>query len=263
MGHDPTPCKGAGRALVATDATPDGSAVRAGSPPGWTAPPGKREDTPGTRVDSMQFDFDALAPADRYKLMVSVIVPRPIAWVVTQNEAGLVNAAPYSFFNGVGGDPPLVTISIEGRPGGGLKDTAANIARSGQFVINLVSDAMAKAMVVTAIDFAPSISEVTEAELATFPSTRIAPPRIADSPVAFECERYQTVELPHERHLVIGRILAMHIDEANMENVERLYVDTPKLDLVGRMHGRGWYTRTRDQFEQPRIPVETWKRAAE
>ncbi len=87
--------------------------------------------------------------------MVSTIVPRPIAWVVTQSETGLVNAAPYSFFNGVGGDPPLITISIEGRPGGGLKDTAANIARSGQFVVNLVSDAMAQSMVVTAIDFDP------------------------------------------------------------------------------------------------------------
>ena len=215
----------------------------------------------------MEFDFETLAAADRYKLMVSVIVPRPIAWVVTQSETGLVNAAPYSFFNGVGGDPPLVTISIEGRPGGGLKDTAVNIARSGEFVINLVNDAMAEAMVVTAIDFDPTVSEVTEAGLATLPSHRIAPPRIALSPVAFECVRYQTVELPHERHLVIGRILAMHIDEADMENVERHYVDTPKLDLVGRMHGRGWYTRTRDRFEQPRIPVETWKgggkRAAE
>ncbi len=210
----------------------------------------------------MEFDFGTLAAADRYKLMVSTIVPRPIAWVVTQSEAGLVNAAPYSFFNGVGGDPPLITISIEGRPGGGLKDTAANIARSGQFVVNLVSDAMAKAMVVTAIDFDPTVSEVAEAGLATLPSSKVAPPRIAESPVAFECERYQTVELPHERHLVIGRILAMHIDAAAMENIERYYVDTPKLDLVGRMHGRGWYTRTRDQFEVPRIPVETWKRRA-
>ena len=132
----------------------------------------------------MEFDFDALPPGDRYKLMVSTIVPRPIAWVVTQNEAGLVNAAPYSFFQGVGGNPPLVTVSIEGRPGGGLKDTAANIARSGQFVINLVSDAMTQAMVVTAIDFDPTVSEVAEAELATLPSTRIAPPRIAAVEVA-------------------------------------------------------------------------------
>jgi flavin reductase (DIM6/NTAB) family NADH-FMN oxidoreductase RutF len=211
----------------------------------------------------MEFDFDSLPARDRYKLMVSTIVPRPIAWVVTQNEDGLVNAAPYSFFQGVAGDPPLIVISIEGRPGGGLKDTAVNIARSGQFVINMVSDAMAQAMVVTAIDFDPATSEITEASLTTLPSVRIAPPRIADSPVAFECERYQTIELPYDRHLVLGRILMMHIAESDMENVERLYVDTPKLDLVGRMHGLGMYTRTRDLFEVPRIPLDKWKRAAE
>ena len=146
-----------------------------------------------------------------------------------------------------------------------MKDTATNIAHSGQFVVNLVSEAMAQSMVVTAIDFDPTVSEVLEAELATLPSSRITPPRIADSPVAFECERYQTVELPHDRHLVIGRIVMMHIAEDAMQDVERFYVDTPKLDLVGRMHGGGWYTRTRDQFEVPRIPVEGWKkkRAAE
>jgi flavin reductase (DIM6/NTAB) family NADH-FMN oxidoreductase RutF len=118
-------------------------------------------------------------------------------------------------------------------------------------------------MVVTAIDFDPATSEITEASLTTLPSVRIAPPRIADSPVAFECERYQTIELPYDRHLVLGRILMMHIAESDMENVERLYVDTPKLDLVGRMHGLGMYTRTRDLFEVPRIPLDKWKRAAE
>jgi flavin reductase (DIM6/NTAB) family NADH-FMN oxidoreductase RutF len=211
----------------------------------------------------MEIDFDALAVPDRYKLLVSTVVPRPIAWIVTQNEAGLVNAAPYSFFQAIGAAPPLLMVSIEGRTGGGLKDTAANIARSGQFVINLVSYAMTEAMVVTAIEFDPAISEVDEAKLATLPSTRIAPPRIADSPVAFECERYQTVELPHDRHLVLGRILTMHIAEDAMENLERNYVDTPKLDLVGRMNGPGMYARTRDVYEVPRIPLDTWKRAAE
>jgi flavin reductase (DIM6/NTAB) family NADH-FMN oxidoreductase RutF len=210
----------------------------------------------------MQFDFGALDARDRYKLMVSTILPRPIAWVVTQSEAGLVNAAPYSFFQGVGGDPPLITISIEGRPGGGRKDTAVNIRQSGQFVVNLVNEAMSQSMVVTAIDFDPTVSEVAEAELAVLPSVRITPPRIADSPVAFECETYQIVELPHERDLVIGRILHMHVADEAVMDAERCYIDTPKLDLVGRMHGRGWYTRTRDQFEKPRIPVAEWKRGA-
>ena len=211
----------------------------------------------------MQFDFEKLAAKDRYKLMVSTILPRPIAWVVTQSPDGIVNAAPYSFFNGVGGDPPLITVSIEGRGNGVRKDTSVNIRQSGQFVVNLVNDAIAAKMVVTAIDFAPDISEVTEAQLTTTPSAIVKPPRILESPVAFECELYQIVELPHDRDLVIGRILAMHIADEAVLDAERCYVDTPKLDLVGRMHGGGWYSRTRDRFELPRIPVAQWKRAAE
>jgi len=209
----------------------------------------------------MQFDFAEISAKDHYKLMVSTILPRPIAWVVTQSAAGLVNAAPYSFFNGVGGDPPL--ISIEGRGDGPRKDTSVNIRGSGQFVVNLVSDAIARDMVVTAIDFAPGVSEVTEARLTTTPSVLVKPPRIAESPVAFECELYQIVELPHCRDLVIGRIFYMHVADEAVQDAERCYIDTPKLDLVGRMHGGGWYSRTRDRFEIPRIPVAEWKRQAE
>ena len=211
----------------------------------------------------MQYDFATVSAKDRYKLMVSTILPRPIAWVVTQSACGLVNAAPYSFFNGVGGDPPLISISIECRGDGARKDTAVNIRDCGQFVVNLVSEALAQDMVVTAIDFAPPVSEVTEARLATAPSVLVKPPRIAASPVAFECETYQIVELPHGRDLVIGRILYMHVMDEAVSDAERCYIDTPSLDLVGRMHGGGWYSRTRDRFEIPRIPVESWTRPAE
>ncbi len=210
----------------------------------------------------MLFDFDAIAARDRYKLIVGTVVPRPIAWVVTRSADGVVNAAPYSFFNGVGGDPPLLVISIEGLGDGRRKDTANNIRQSGQFVINLVNAADADAMVVTAVDFDPATSEVEMAGLATLPCSKIAVPRLANSPVAFECVHYQTVELPGERDLVLGRIVAMHIADEAVLDAERCYIDTPKLDLVGRMHGRGWYTRTRDQFEIPRMSVAEWKPAA-
>ena len=205
----------------------------------------------------MQFDFGALSDRDRYKLLVSTVVPRPIAWVVTQSAAGVVNAAPYSFFNAISGDPPLLAVSIEGR-NGAWKDTAANIRHSGQFVVNLVNDAMSAAMVVTAIDFAPSVSEVAEAKLATLPSVKVAPPRIAESPVAFECETFQTIELPGRRDLVLGRVVMMHVADDAVMDAARCYIDTPKLDLVGRMHGGGWYTRTTDLFEVPRIADDQW-----
>ncbi len=208
----------------------------------------------------MLFDFDSLSAKDRYKMMVSTIVPRPIAWVVTQSAAGMVNAAPYSFFNAVSNDPPLLTVSMGGRSPGEHKDSAANIREGGQFVVNLVSEAMSAAMVVTAIEFDPGRSEVAEAGLQTVPSMRVAPPRIAGSPVAFECERYQVIDLPNNS-LVLGRILCMHVADAAVLDAARCYVDTPKLDLVGRMHGGGWYARTHDLFETPRITVAEWERA--
>jgi flavin reductase (DIM6/NTAB) family NADH-FMN oxidoreductase RutF len=211
----------------------------------------------------MQFDFATLAPVDCYKLMVSTIVPRPIAWVVTTDANGGVNAAPFSFFNALSGSPPLVVIGVGGRDDGTPKDTAANIRRSGQFVVNLVNEATVPAMVVTAADFEPGVDELVQAGLTTLRSVKIAPPRIAESPVAFECELFQTIALPGERDLVLGRIVMMHIADEAMLDAARHYVDTPKLNLVGRMHGSGWYSRTGDQFEVKRIAAKDFKRAAE
>ena len=211
----------------------------------------------------MQFDFAALPPGDAYKLMVSTIVPRPIAWVVTQDAAGRVNAAPYSFFNALSGAPPLVALGIGGRDDGRPKDTAANIRATGQFVVNLVSEAMVPAMVVTAADFETGVDELIQGGLTPAASVRVAPPRIAESPVAFECEHFQTIALPGERDLVLGRIVTMHIDDAAMLDVARRYVDTPKLNLVGRMHGGGWYARTGDRFEVKRVSPQDVAKAAE
>ncbi len=224
----------------------------------WTPPPRRamlRQQRPGGR---MQFDFDALSAKDRYKLITSTVVPRPIAWVVTQSAAGVVNAAPYSFFNAVSNDPPLLSVSMGSPRPGADKDSAANIREGGQFVVNLVNEASTAAMVVTAIEFGPETSEVAQAGLATVPSLRVAPPRIAGSPVAFECERYQVIDLPNGS-LVLGRILCLHVADEAVLDADRCYIDTPKLDLVGRMHGGGWYARIRDQFEIPRLSVAEWE----
>ena len=187
----------------------------------------------------MLFDFDTLSAQDRYKLLVSTVGPRPIAWVVTQDMNGLVNAAPFSFFNAISGDPPLVIIGIGGRKPGDAKDTGNNIRETGQFVVNLVSDANAKAMNVTAIDFPPGIDEIREAGLTTIPSTKIKVPRIAESPVAFECERFMNIDLGVDRTLVIGRVLAVHVRDDCVLNPARCHIDNEKLDLIGRLHGAG------------------------
>lgn len=206
----------------------------------------------------MLFDFDAISLQDRYKLLVSTIVPRPIAWVVTQDLEGRLNAAPYSFFNVFAHDPAIVCIGIGGRAPGDVKDTGANIRTTGQFVVNLVAAENAPQMNITAIDFPHDVDELAEAGLTTVPSVKVRPPRIAESPVALECERFTTLELNNDRALVLGRVLAIHVKDEAVLNAERCYIDTPKLNLIGRLHGAGWYTRTGDSFEMPRIKVEEW-----
>jgi flavin reductase (DIM6/NTAB) family NADH-FMN oxidoreductase RutF len=211
----------------------------------------------------MLFDFETLSPHERYKLLVSTVVPRPIAWVVTQDEQGRNNAAPYSFFNVFAEDPALVIIGVGGRAMKGVppeKDTATNIRTSREFVVNLVSAANGEAMNITAIDFPPGVDELIEAGLTTIASTRVKPPRIAESPVAFECERFTTLEIGHDRSLVLGRVVAMHIIEDAVMDAAKCYIDTPKLDLIGRMAGAGGYIHTRDAFEIARIKESDWVR---
>ncbi|MBC7431025.1 MAG: flavin reductase family protein [Rubritepida sp.] len=205
----------------------------------------------------MMFDFETLPARDRYKLLVSTVVPRPIAWVVSQDLAGQVNAAPYSFFNAFGDDPAVIAIGCGPRAPGVPKDTLANIRATGQFVVCMVPEAQMHAMVVTATDFPEGTDEMEIAGLTKVASTRVAPPRIGESPVAMECETFQLVEAG--RHtIVIGRVLAMHVRDDAVMNVEKSYIDTPKLELVGRMHGSGWYARTTDRVEVPRYTAEQW-----
>jgi flavin reductase (DIM6/NTAB) family NADH-FMN oxidoreductase RutF len=206
----------------------------------------------------MLFDFKELPGKECYKLLVSTVTPRPIAWVVSQNAKGHVNAAPFSFFNAFAGEPPVVGIGIGSHATGRAKDTRANILEVGQFVVNLVSEANAAAMNITAIEFDASVNELEQARLTPVPSARVKPPRIAESPVAMECELLQVVDWG-ENGLVLGRVVAMHIQDDCVLDAEKHYIDTPKLKLIGRMHGRGWYARTTDLFEMHRIPVKDWK----
>jgi flavin reductase (DIM6/NTAB) family NADH-FMN oxidoreductase RutF len=208
----------------------------------------------------MLFDFAAIDPANRYKLLVSTVVPRPIAWVVTQDPQGRLNAAPYSFFNALSQDPPVVAIGIGGRKPGDIKDTGNNIRATGQFVVNLVAADLAQQMNITAIDFPHEVNEITEANLTTLPSHHVKPPRIAESPVAMECELLQIIDLNPDHAIVLGRVLAMHIRDSAVLDAARCYIDTPALDLIGRMHGRGWYVKTSDRFEMERIAVQDWRK---
>ncbi len=205
----------------------------------------------------MEFDLQGADKPRAYQLLASVVVPRPIALITTQGKNGLVKAAPFSFFNLMGGDPPVVAINIAQRDSGVQKDSLANIKAAGDFVANLVSEALAPAMNTCAIDFPPGVSEPVEAGLSLLPSVKVSAPRLAASPVQLECRLSQVVEMGENR-IVLGEVVLLHVqDEFVDADSKRIYAEA--LGLIGRMHGGGWYARTTDLFEMPRIPYSVWQ----
>ncbi|WP_022705185.1 flavin reductase family protein [Pseudorhodobacter ferrugineus] len=200
----------------------------------------------------MLFDFDKIAPEIGYKLLTSTITPRPIAWISTLGLNGVVNAAPYSFFNAMGHTPPTVAVGLLRDATRGWKDTARNILDAGEFVVNLVPEALADAMNTTCAGVGPDVDEMALAGLDATPSTHIKPPRIAASPVAFECVMLSSVVTGPMQTIVIGRVVAAHISDSVVLDAARGHIDTPALGLIGRMHGAGWYARSTDLFQLAR-----------
>ena len=201
------------------------------------------------------FDFTTLPAQDIYKLLASTIMPRPIAWITSVDAEGRINAAPYSFFNVVSSAPPLVAIGFSGAPDRNGKDTLANIRATNGFVVNMVSEELAQAMNITAIDAPRGTDELTLANLTTEPSSKVKAPRIAASPVSYECEIFQIIDTGTQTAVLLGRVLAAHIRHTAFENEPRLHLDPAAMQLIGRMHGAGGYCTTRDLFEIPRL---TW-----
>lgn len=206
----------------------------------------------------MEFDLRTLAPAARYKLMGSAIVPRPIAWVTSLSAAGIVNAAPYSFFNMMGDAPPTLALGLLPGAGGGFKDTATNIRDTGEFVVNLVGEDQAGAMNITCMDAPPQVDELACAGLSSLLSTAVAPPRIAGAPVSFECRTLHLLETGPGQSVVIGEVLVAHVADAFVLDAERYHLDTPAMKLVARMHGSGWYARSTDLFQMARPNYAEW-----
>jgi len=187
-----------------------------------------------------------------YKLMTSTVTPRPIAWVSTKSLEGVVNVAPYSFFNVMGSEPATVALGLLRDPERGLKDTAENIQATGEFVVNLVPFDAAEKMNQTAINAPHGVSEMELAGLSPAASSLIRPPRLAEAPVSFECKLHCAVMTGPKQMIAIGQVLAIHIADRFLIDPERGYVDTPKLDLVARMHGGGWYRHGGELFHMDR-----------
>ncbi len=207
------------------------------------------------------FDLQRLGAAERYKLLGGLVVPRPIALVTTRDREGRHNAAPFSFFNVLAEEPPLVVLGLGVGPTGLAKDTTNNIRDFGEFVVHLVDEAIAEAMNLCAIDLPPEVSEVELAGFSLLPSEVVAPGRIADAPVSLECRRYVTLQPGPERYIVLGEVLRLHVRDGIIDP-ERLRVDRDAYAPIGRLFGGG-YVRTRDRFEMPRISYREWQAKSE
>ncbi|MGB8917972.1 MAG: flavin reductase family protein [Candidatus Sulfotelmatobacter sp.] len=202
-----------------------------------------------------------LSHSELYGILLNSVAPRPIAWVSTISAAGQLNLAPFSFFNAVCVDPPLLAFAPGLRPSkrpeggyGEAKDTLRNVRDTGEFVVNVVTYELREAMNLTSGDYDPSVNEFEVAKLTPQPSTVVRPPRVAESPVSFECKLHQILDFstaPTSSSLVIGEIVSIYMDDAHVKDGK---LDRNSLDLIGRMGGIQ-YTRTTQRFEMVRPKV--------
>jgi flavin reductase (DIM6/NTAB) family NADH-FMN oxidoreductase RutF len=204
----------------------------------------------------MEFDLQGADKSQAYRLLASVVVPRPIALVTSLGPGGAVNAAPFSFFNLLGSSPPVVALGIGDRAVGTAKDTRANIELTGEFVVNLVSENLVEAMNICGIDFPIGVSELDAAALIALPSVQVSVPRLAESPVHLECRLHSIVTIG-DNQIVLAEVVFLHIRDEFLDP-DTLRVHTEALGLIGRMHGGCWYARTTDLFDLPRISYAEW-----
>ena len=184
----------------------------------------------------MRIDFDQIDTKLKYKLMTAAIIPRPPALVTTVDKNGTPNAAPYSFFNCLSDDPPLVVLGIGRRASGPKKDTGRNIEETGEFVAHIVDKEMFGEMLITASALPEGVNELPLTGLETIASDRVAPPRIRQAPVAFECRRYVTVQCGPARDIVLGEVLAAHIRD-DLWDADRNYIDWGGQFPIARLYG--------------------------
>lgn len=198
----------------------------------------------------MELDLEKQFADRAYQLLVSLVTPRPIALVTTLGPDGRVNAAPFSFFNVLGAQPPIVAFAPGDRDNGTPKDTALNVRATHEFVVNLVDEAIAEAMNQCAESLPYGENELVRAGLTAAPSSLVKPPRIAEAPASLECVEWGTLQIGQNR-VVIGVVKRLHLRE-ELFNAEKKRINTDRLFLIGRMSAPNWYCRTRDRFEMIR-----------
>ncbi len=202
-----------------------------------------------------------LPHSELYGILLNSVAPRPIAWVSTMGASGALNLAPFSFFNAVCVDPPLLAFAPglrqpkQSQAGSGeAKDTLRNIRETKEFVVNIVTYELAAAMNLTSGEYDAVVNEFEVSKVTPQPSKIVRPPRVAESPVSFECKLHQILDFslrPTSSSLVIGQVISIHINDAHIRDGK---LDRNSLDLIGRMGGIQ-YTRTTQRFEMVRPKV--------
>jgi flavin reductase (DIM6/NTAB) family NADH-FMN oxidoreductase RutF len=199
----------------------------------------------------VDLELAQLPPLERYKLLIGLVIPRPIAWVSTWSENGVANCAPFSFFNVISEDPPLCITSFNWRSDGAIKHTLKNIRRTGEYVVNLADEGTANQMHLSGTELPENESEFKKYGLTPVPAKLVKHPRIAEAAASFECKVERRINFGPEREMVVGEILLIHardgiIDPVSKRISEELYRP------VGRLFSQRYCT-TRERFDLPGV----------
>ena len=213
-------------------------------------------DTNNQKAANMQIDPALQSKADNYKLLTNLVIPRPIAWITSQSPSGVINLAPFSFFNAVGADPLYVIFSVANNELGQPKDTANNIQASGEFVVNMVTEELFNAMNISAADFPAEVGELEAAGLHAAPSMRIKTPRVTEAQVSLECTLFSTQQLGANT-LFVGEVVMFHVADHLVG--PRLHINN--FSPIGRLGSPSVYCRTTDRFDIARISYAQWKQS--
>ncbi len=210
----------------------------------------------------MHYDLAKVSQHQTYNLLIGLVAPRPIAWITSRDLQGRLNAAPFSAYNYVCTEPPIVAIGVANRDADEIvaKDTAHNIRNTHEFVINVVTADLAQAMNVCAVDFPPGVDELKMAGLTTAPSLVVGVPRIKEAHAALECREFTTMEIGKSR-IILGQVVAMYVEDRYVDPAGP-YIRAEDLHAIGRMNGRGSYVKTQDAFmHMPRHTFAEWTKA--
>lgn len=195
----------------------------------------------GQILSIMQFDPNLLEQSAIYKLLTGLIIPRPIGWISSVDAQGVVNLAPFSYFNAVGDDPPHVMFSTS-RSNHVVKDTLRNVLETKQFVVNMVTEELAEAMNLTAHPIPSEQSEFDYARLTSAASIKVMPPRVLESPVAMECELVHHYTLEGSQNggstIIIGRVVQFHINDELL--LEGYKINLENYQPVARLAGSNY-----------------------